>query len=125
MLPKRKDLPTKKGKEKVDSSTNRRRQVEKQVDDRGKPHLAYPMLIKEFIANFNHAIEEPEVDHRYTTWVHGKWIKVSPAEIKNYYRLTTNDIEHIPAELDIALVTQFLYGRVDAWPIVGPKFLDN
>ncbi|KAL2497652.1 Uncharacterized protein Adt_23202 [Abeliophyllum distichum] len=34
----------------------------------GKPHLAYPLLVKEFLANFNHAIEEPETDHRYTTW---------------------------------------------------------
>ncbi|KAL2498361.1 hypothetical protein Adt_23911 [Abeliophyllum distichum] len=29
-----------------------------------KPHLAYPLLVKEFLANFNHAIEEPEADHQ-------------------------------------------------------------
>ncbi|KAL2504582.1 Uncharacterized protein Adt_20203 [Abeliophyllum distichum] len=86
-----------------------------------KPHLAYLLLVKEFISNFNHAIEEPEADHRYTTWVRG----FSPAVIEIYYGLTVNDIEHVPAELEMALVTQFLYGRADAWPIVGPKFLHN
>ncbi|KAL2518136.1 Uncharacterized protein Adt_14383 [Abeliophyllum distichum] len=45
--------------------------------------------------------------------------------IENYYRLTANDIEHVPAELDMTLVLQFLYGRTDVWPIVGPKFLHN
>ncbi|KAL2465235.1 hypothetical protein Adt_41086 [Abeliophyllum distichum] len=29
-----------------------------------KPHLAYPLLVKEFLANFNHAIEKLEADHR-------------------------------------------------------------
>ncbi|KAL2480785.1 Uncharacterized protein Adt_33751 [Abeliophyllum distichum] len=67
----------------------------------GKPHLAYPLLVKEFLVNFNHAIEEPKVDHRYTTWVRGKWIKFSPAVIANYYGLTTNDIEPIPADFDM------------------------
>ncbi|KAL2512904.1 hypothetical protein Adt_18504 [Abeliophyllum distichum] len=91
----------------------------------GKPHLAYPLLVKKFLANFNHAIEEPEEDHQYTTWVHGMWIKFSPAMIENYYGLTGNDIEHIPADLDMTQMTQFLYGRADAWPLVGPKFLHN
>ncbi|KAL2537989.1 uncharacterized protein Fot_19380 [Forsythia ovata] len=91
----------------------------------GKPHLAYPLLVKEFLANFNHAIEEPEADHRYTTWVRGKWIKFSLAMIANYYRLTPNDFEHVPADLDMTQVTQFLYGRADAWHLVGPKFLHN
>ncbi|KAL2525628.1 Uncharacterized protein Adt_10682 [Abeliophyllum distichum] len=124
MAPKRKDPPTKKGKEKVGSSSSQRRPVETNVDDGGilrfrgpeeehiynkwlmhkhiwvereviltdfpysemanlihscgwqkvadKPHLAYPLLVKEFLANFNHAIEEPKADHRYTTWVCGK-----------------------------------------------------
>ncbi|KAL2526070.1 hypothetical protein Adt_11124 [Abeliophyllum distichum] len=35
----------------------------------GKPYLAYPLLVKEFLANFNHTIEKPEADHRYTTWL--------------------------------------------------------
>ncbi|KAL2475281.1 Uncharacterized protein Adt_36017 [Abeliophyllum distichum] len=120
MAPKRKDPPTKKGKEKAGSSSGRHRPVETNVDDEcilrfwgpeeehiynkwlmqkhiwaereviltdfpysemanlihscgwqrvaGKPHLAYPLLVKEFFANFNHAIEEPKADHRYTTW---------------------------------------------------------
>ncbi|KAL2505301.1 hypothetical protein Adt_20922 [Abeliophyllum distichum] len=91
----------------------------------GKPHLAYPLLVKEFLANFNHAIEEPEADHQYTTWVIGKWIKFSLAVIAHYYGLTTNDIELILANLDMTQVTQFLYGRADAWPLVGSKFLHN
>ncbi|KAL2531874.1 Uncharacterized protein Adt_05225 [Abeliophyllum distichum] len=91
----------------------------------GKPHLAYSLLVKEFLANFNHTIKEPEADHRYTTWVYRKWIKFSPTVIENYYGLTANDIEHIPAELDMTLVTQFLYGRAYAWPILGHKFLYN
>ncbi|KAL2532413.1 Envelope-like protein [Abeliophyllum distichum] len=91
----------------------------------GKPHLAYPLLVKEFLANFNHAVKEPEVNHRYTTWVRGKLIKFSPDVISNYYGLTTNDIEHFPADFDMTQVTQFLYGREDAWPLAGPKFLHN
>ncbi|KAL2462356.1 Uncharacterized protein Adt_45776 [Abeliophyllum distichum] len=119
MAPKRKDPPTKKGKEKADSSSGRHRLLETNVDAggirrfwgpeeeliynkwlmpkhiwakreviltdfpyaemanlihscgwqrvTGKPHLAYPLLVKEFLANFNHAIEEPAADHRYTT----------------------------------------------------------
>ncbi|KAL2480309.1 Envelope-like protein [Abeliophyllum distichum] len=90
-----------------------------------KTHLAYPLLVKEFLSNFNHTSEEPEADHWYTTWVRGKWIKFSPAVIENYYGLTANDIEHILANLHMTQVTQFLYGRVDAWPLVGPKFLHN
>ncbi|KAL2541444.1 Uncharacterized protein Adt_02422 [Abeliophyllum distichum] len=152
MPPKLKEPPAKKGKKKVTSLSNQRRQVEEHVDDGGiqkflciekeniynkwqmkknfgrkggKPLLAYPLLVKQFIANFNHAIEEPGADRRYTTWVCGKWIKFSHAVIENYYGLTTNDIEHISVELDMALVTQFLYGRADTWPIVGPKFLHN
>ncbi|KAL2492533.1 Uncharacterized protein Adt_28161 [Abeliophyllum distichum] len=151
MAPKRKDLPIKKEKEKVGSSSSRRQLVETNVDDGGKsfyqishspkwlissilvvgkrvpgkPHLAYPLLVKEFLANFNHAIEKPEADHWYTTWVCGKWIKFSPVVIADYYGLTANDIEHILADLDMTQVTQFLYGRVDAWPLVGPKFLHN
>ncbi|KAL2497686.1 Uncharacterized protein Adt_23236 [Abeliophyllum distichum] len=66
----------------------------------GKPHLAYPLLVKEFLANFNHAIEEPEA-------------------------AIANDIEPIPADFDMTQVTQFLYGRADAWPLAGPKFLHN
>ncbi|KAL2471569.1 hypothetical protein Adt_39705 [Abeliophyllum distichum] len=66
-----------------------------------KPHLTYPLLVKEFLANFNHAIGEPEADHRYTTWVCGKWIKFSPAVIVNYYGLRANDIEPIPADFDM------------------------
>ncbi|KAL2512630.1 hypothetical protein Adt_18230 [Abeliophyllum distichum] len=91
----------------------------------GKPHLAYPFLVKAFLANFNHAIEELEADHRYTTWVRGKWIKFSPAVIADYYGLTANDIEPILTNLDMTQVTQFLYGRANAWPLVGPKFLHN
>ncbi|KAL2506585.1 Uncharacterized protein Adt_22206 [Abeliophyllum distichum] len=177
MAPKRKDPPTKKGKEKVGSSSSRRQLVETNVDDggilrfrgleeahiykrwllkknlwaerevilsnfsfsemanlinscgwervAGKPHLAYQLLVKEFLANFNHTIEEPEADHRYTTWVHGKWIKFSPTVVANYYRLIANDIEPIPDNLDMTQVTQFLYGRAEAWPLVGPKFLHN
>ncbi|KAL2486425.1 Uncharacterized protein Adt_31181 [Abeliophyllum distichum] len=71
----------------------------------GKLYLAYPLLVKEFIANFNHAIEELEVDHRYITWVYGKWIKFIPSVIEHYYELTANDIEHVPSELDMTLVT--------------------
>ncbi|KAL2462300.1 Envelope-like protein [Abeliophyllum distichum] len=74
-----------------------------------KPYLAYPLLVKEFLANFNHAIEEPETDHRYSTWVRGKWIKFSPAVIANYYGLTANDIEPIPADFDMTHETH-LYG---------------
>ncbi|KAL2542358.1 Uncharacterized protein Adt_03336 [Abeliophyllum distichum] len=140
MPPKQKDPQAKKGKENVGSSSNRRRQVEEHVDDggiqrfqagkkvAGKPHFSYPLLVKEFIANFNRAIEEPgtfKTDHRYITWVCGKWIKFNPAVMENYYGLTTNNIEHIPTELDMALVTRFLYRRADAWPIFGPKFLRN
>ncbi|KAL2518711.1 Uncharacterized protein Adt_14958 [Abeliophyllum distichum] len=177
MVPKRKDPPIKKGKEKVGSSSSRRRPVETNVDDRGilrfwgleeehiynkwfmkkhiwaereviltdfpysemanlihsccwqrvagKPHLTYPLLVKEFLANFNHAIQEPETDHRYTTWVRGKWIKFSIAVIANYYGLTAHDIAPIPADFDMTHVTQFLYGRADAWPLAGPKFLHN
>ncbi|KAL2474527.1 hypothetical protein Adt_35263 [Abeliophyllum distichum] len=110
MAPKRKDPPTKKGKEKVGSSSSRRQLVETNVDDR---------------TNFNHAIEEPEADHRYTTWVRGKWIKYSPAVIADYYGLFAKDIEPISANLDMTQVTQFLYGRADAWTLVGPKFLHN
>ncbi|KAL2472021.1 Uncharacterized protein Adt_40157 [Abeliophyllum distichum] len=91
----------------------------------GKPHLAYPLLVKEFLANFNHAIEEPRADHRYTTWVRGKWIKFSPAVIANYYGLIANDIKPIPADVNMIQVTQFLYGRADAWPLASPKFLHN
>ncbi|KAL2505757.1 Uncharacterized protein Adt_21378 [Abeliophyllum distichum] len=91
----------------------------------GKPHLAYLLLVKEFLANFNYAIEEPGADHLYTTWVREKWIKFNPGVTENYYGLTANDIEHIPADLDMTQVTQFLYGRADAWPLVGPKFLHN
>ncbi|KAL2525652.1 Uncharacterized protein Adt_10706 [Abeliophyllum distichum] len=91
----------------------------------GKPHLAYLLLVKEFFANFNHAIEEPEADHRYTTWVRGKWIKFRPAVIANYYGLIANDIEPIPANFDMTRVTQFLYGRADTWSLAGPKFLHN
>ncbi|KAL2505818.1 hypothetical protein Adt_21439 [Abeliophyllum distichum] len=65
------------------------------------------------------------VDHRYTTWVRRKWIQFSPAVIEHYYGLTANDIEHESTELDMTLVTQFLYRRADVWPIVGPKFLHN
>ncbi|KAL2471463.1 Uncharacterized protein Adt_39599 [Abeliophyllum distichum] len=75
-----------------------------------KPHLAYPLLVKEFLANFNHAIEEPKADHQYTSWVHWRWIKFSPTVIANYYGLTANDIEHIPVDFDMTQVTQFLYG---------------
>ncbi|KAL2474356.1 Uncharacterized protein Adt_35092 [Abeliophyllum distichum] len=177
MAPKRKDPLTKKGKEKVGSSSSRRQLVVTPVDDggiprfqgldeeniynkwlmkkhlwverkvvlfdfsffemanlisycgcervAGKPHLAYPLLVKEFLVNFNHAIEEPATDHQYTTWVRGKWIKFSPAVITDYYGLLANDIEPIPANLDMTQVTQFLYGRTDAWPLVGPKFLHN
>ncbi|KAL2506238.1 Uncharacterized protein Adt_21859 [Abeliophyllum distichum] len=153
MIPKRKDPPTKKGKEKVGSSSSRRRPVETNVDDegrkrgnfdrlsllqngeshsflwlakgRGKPHLAYPLLVKEFLANFNHAIEEPEADHRYTTWVRGKWIRFSLAVIANYYGLIANEIKPIPVDFDMTHVTQFLCGRADAWPLASPKFLHN
>ncbi|KAL2497947.1 hypothetical protein Adt_23497 [Abeliophyllum distichum] len=90
-----------------------------------KPHLAYPLLVKVFISNFNPAIEKPGAEHRYTIWVCGKWIKFNPAVIENYYGLTDNDIEHILADNDMTLVTQFLHGRADAWPIVGAKFLHN
>ncbi|KAL2472299.1 Uncharacterized protein Adt_40435 [Abeliophyllum distichum] len=45
--------------------------------------------------------------------------------IADYYGLLANDIEPIPTNLDMTQVTQFLYGRVDAWPLVGPKFLHN
>ncbi|KAL2492067.1 hypothetical protein Adt_27695 [Abeliophyllum distichum] len=68
---------------------------------------------------------ERVADHRYITWVRGKWIKFNPAVIEDYYGLTANDIEHIPADLDMTQVTQFLYGRADARPLVGPKFLHN
>ncbi|KAL2490956.1 Uncharacterized protein Adt_26584 [Abeliophyllum distichum] len=91
----------------------------------GKHYLAYPLLVKEFLANLNHAIEEPEGDYRYTTWVRGKWIKFSPTVIADYCGLLANDIEPIPANLDMTQVTQFLYGRADAWPLIGPKFLHN
>ncbi|KAL2491697.1 Uncharacterized protein Adt_27325 [Abeliophyllum distichum] len=91
----------------------------------GKPHLAYPLLVKEFLANFYHAIEDPAADHWYTTWVRGKWIKFSPAVIANYYGLPAHDFEPIPADFVMTQVTQFLYGRADAWPLAGPKFLHN
>ncbi|KAL2518270.1 hypothetical protein Adt_14517 [Abeliophyllum distichum] len=91
----------------------------------GKPHLAYPLLVKEFIVNFNHAIEEPGAGHRYKTWVRRTWIKFRPVVIENYCGLTDNDIEHVPTELAMALVTQFFHGRSDSWPIDGPKLLHN
>ncbi|KAL2462329.1 Uncharacterized protein Adt_45749 [Abeliophyllum distichum] len=152
MAPKRKDPPTKKGKENAGSSSGRHRPLETNVDAggirrfrgpeeeliynkwlmlkhiwaereviltdfpysemanlvhscgwqrvTGKPHLAYPLLVKEFFTNFNHTIEDPAADHRYTTW-------------------------SIPADFDMTQVTQFLYGRADAWPLAGPKFLHN
>ncbi|KAL2532560.1 Uncharacterized protein Adt_05911 [Abeliophyllum distichum] len=177
MAPKRKDPPTKKGKEKAGSSSGRHRPLETNVDAggirrfrgpeeeliynkwlmlkhiwaereviltdfpysemanlihscgwqrvTGKPHLAYPLLVKEFFANFNHTIEDPATDHRYTTWVRGKWILFSPAVIANYYELPALDFEPIPADFEMTQVTQFLYGRADAWPLAGPKFLHN
>ncbi|KAL2506139.1 Uncharacterized protein Adt_21760 [Abeliophyllum distichum] len=89
-------------------------------------NLIWPThFVKEFLANFNHAIEESAANHRYTTWFCGKWIKFSPTVIENYYGLTANDIEHVLVDLDMTQVTQFLYGRTDAWPLVGPKFLHN
>ncbi|KAL2526277.1 Uncharacterized protein Adt_11331 [Abeliophyllum distichum] len=91
----------------------------------GKPHLAYPLLVKEFFANFNHTIDDPATDHPYTTWVRGKWIQFSPVVIANYYALPALDFEPIPADFDMTQVTQFLYGRADAWPLAGPKFLHN
>ncbi|KAL2531456.1 JmjC domain-containing protein [Abeliophyllum distichum] len=141
MVPKRRDPPTKKGKEKAGSSSSRHRPLETNVDvggirsfrgSRGRTNLqqvvnaeAYLGRTREFLANFNHAIEEPAVDHRYTTWVCGKWIKFSPPVIANYYGLTSHDFEPIPADFDMTRVTQFLYGRADAWPLAGPKFLHN
>ncbi|KAL2465611.1 JmjC domain-containing protein [Abeliophyllum distichum] len=91
----------------------------------GKPHLAYPLLVKEFFANFNHSIEDPATDHQYTTWVRGQWIQFSPAVIAHYYELPALDFEPIPADFDMTQVAQFLYGRADAWPLAGPKFLHN
>ncbi|KAL2542423.1 hypothetical protein Adt_03401 [Abeliophyllum distichum] len=79
----------------------------------GKPHLAYLLLVKEFLANFNHGIEEPKADHRYTTWVRGKWIKFSPAVITNYYGLSANDNEPIPADVDM---TQCATSRSPMFP---------
>ncbi|KAL2466784.1 Uncharacterized protein Adt_28180 [Abeliophyllum distichum] len=177
MAPKRKDPPTKKGKEKAGSSSGRNRQLETNVDAggirrfrgpeeeliynkwlmpkhiwaereviltdfpysemanlvhscgwqrvTGKPHLAYPLLVKEFFANFNQSIEDPATDHQYTTWVRGKWIQFSPAVIAHYYELPALDFEPIPADFDMTQVAQFLYGRADAWPLAGPKFLHN
>ncbi|KAL2497892.1 hypothetical protein Adt_23442 [Abeliophyllum distichum] len=129
MAPKRKDPLMKKGKEKAGSSfvptptvgnkcgcrrypqisgSRERTNLQQVVNAEaylgrkgGKPHLAYPLLVKEFLANFNHAIEEPATDHRYTTWVRGKWIKFSSAMIANYYGLTAHDFEPIPADFDM------------------------
>ncbi|KAL2505813.1 JmjC domain-containing protein [Abeliophyllum distichum] len=175
MAPKRKDPPTKKGKEKAGSSSGRNRQLETNVDAggirrfrgpeeeliynkwlmpkhiwaereviltdflysemanlvhscgwqrvTGKPHLAYPLLVKEFFANFNQSIEDPATDHQYTTWVRGRWIQFSPAVIAHYYELPTLDFEPIPADFDMTQVAQFLYGRADAWPLAGPNAL--
>ncbi|KAL2533978.1 Uncharacterized protein Adt_07329 [Abeliophyllum distichum] len=141
MAPKRKDPPTKKGKEKAGSSSGRHRPLETNVDAGGirrfrglEEELIYNKWLmskhiwaerEEFFANFNHTIEDPATDHRYTTWVRGKWIQFSPAVIANYYELPALDFEPIPADFDMTQVTQFLYGRADAWPLAGPKFLHN
>ncbi|KAL2519349.1 Uncharacterized protein Adt_15596 [Abeliophyllum distichum] len=160
MAPKRKDPPTKKGKEKAGSSSGRNRQLETNVDAggirrfrgpeeeliynkwlmpkhiwaereviltdfpysemanlvhscgwqrvAGKPHLAYPLLVKEFFANFNQSIEDPATDHQYTTWVRGKWIQFSPAVIAHYYELPALDFEPIPADFDMTQLTESL-----------------
>ncbi|KAL2543142.1 Uncharacterized protein Adt_04120 [Abeliophyllum distichum] len=90
----------------------------------GKPHLAYPLLVKEFIANFNHAIDEPEADHSVHILgsVESGLSSAQPVICRLLWG-NRNDIEHIPADLDMTQVTQFLYGRANAWPLVGPKFL--
>ncbi|KAL2517772.1 JmjC domain-containing protein [Abeliophyllum distichum] len=141
MAPKRKDPPTKKGKEKAGSSSGRNRQLETNVDAGGirrfrgpEEELIYNKWLmpkhiwaerEEFFANFNQSIEDPATDHQYTTWVRGKWIQFSPAVIAHYYELPALDFEPIPADFDMTQVAQFLYGRADAWPLAGPKFLHN
>ncbi|KAL2474371.1 hypothetical protein Adt_35107 [Abeliophyllum distichum] len=79
----------------------------------GKPHLAYPLLVKEFFANFNHSIEDPATDHQYTTWVRGIWIQFSPAVIAHYYELPALDFEPIPVDFDM---TQYASGRSPMFP---------
>ncbi|KAL2517771.1 Uncharacterized protein Adt_14018 [Abeliophyllum distichum] len=117
MAPKRKDPPTEKGQRKgrfifrPETDSWKLMWMPAVFADFGaprknsyttrKPHLAYPLLVKEFFANFNQSIEDPATDHQYTTWVRGKWIQFSPAVIAHYYELPALDFEPIPADFDM------------------------
>ncbi|KAL2541873.1 hypothetical protein Adt_02851 [Abeliophyllum distichum] len=101
MAPKRKDPPTKKGKEKAGSSSGRHRPLETNVDAGG---------IRRF--------RGPEEELIYNKWL-------MPKHIWAERELPALDFEAIPADFDMTQVTQFLYGRADAWPLAGPKFLHN
>ncbi|KAL2504915.1 Uncharacterized protein Adt_20536 [Abeliophyllum distichum] len=138
MAPKRKDPPTKKGKEKAGSSSGRNRQLETNVDAGGIRRFRGPeeeLIYKKWLMP-KHIWAEREViltDFPYSEmanlvhscgWqrVTGKWIQFSPAVIAHYYELPALDFEPIPADFDMTQVAQFLYGRADAWPLAAPSF---
>ncbi|KAL2480280.1 Uncharacterized protein Adt_33246 [Abeliophyllum distichum] len=98
MAPKRKDPSTKKGKEKVGSSSGRHRPMETNVDDGG-------------ILRFR----GPEEEHIYYKWLMQKHIWAEREQMT----LSPSRL------MFMTQVTQFLYGRADSWPLVGPKFLHN
>ncbi|KAL2487402.1 Envelope-like protein [Abeliophyllum distichum] len=86
------------------------------------PHPAYITLVKEFFANFNKEIDTPESFHRHKTWVRGKWIRFSPVMIDRYYELNRTGMDPMPTKEDMQLVTRFLYGRENAWPLATSHF---
>ncbi|KAL2532551.1 Uncharacterized protein Adt_05902 [Abeliophyllum distichum] len=86
------------------------------------PHPAYITLVKEFFANFNKEIDTPESSHRHKTWLRGKWICFSLVMIDRYYELNRMEIDHMPTEEDMQLVTRFLYGRENAWSLATSYF---
>ncbi|KAL2532403.1 Uncharacterized protein Adt_05754 [Abeliophyllum distichum] len=93
----------------------------------GALHAAYPILVREFFANFNPDIDVPESPYRYKTWVRGQWIGFSPTMIDRYYGLTRTRLDLLlsPHELDMALVARYLYGRDDTWPLATPRFMHD
>ncbi|KAL2543013.1 hypothetical protein Adt_03991 [Abeliophyllum distichum] len=119
--------PAKRKKEKFGSSSNRRRQMEEHVDDSGiqrfqgieEENIYNKWLMKKnlwvereiILTDFPYSEMEPGANHKYITLVRRKWIKFNPTVIDNYYGLTAEDIEHVPTELDMALVGSYLVIR--------------
>ncbi|KAL2475021.1 Uncharacterized protein Adt_35757 [Abeliophyllum distichum] len=50
------------------------------------------------------------------------WSRNTPRVINQYYRITSEDIHPLPTIQDMGEVAQFLYGRDDAWPLLGRDF---